>query len=272
MKRIGLQEFCESTQSHLFAAVFASVTGSMISPGRASANEICFEGETYQLGESRVFMGRDQDDPYLNFGGVPFDEYLGVSDQSGALDFAATDLKVEDWFSENAMATWGSEDTAQAFAIFLAAEYPSQYNFKKIPCSHDGGDGGQLNWWTPNGLDAVAGLTKNYRGESYVTSVKGDECTPELDVPPIDTQKSEYTIQELAEGKVEPRFEGGTLSFAEGNTSTDKDFEVEKYDINAIDNAGKSFELSGVLSGPGGMIYKGEGVTYAPFWQGCLNR
>ena len=58
----------------LFAAAFASVAGSMVSAGRASANEICFEGSTYQLGQSRVFMGREDDDPYAGLG-ASYDEY-----------------------------------------------------------------------------------------------------------------------------------------------------------------------------------------------------
>ena len=40
-----------------------------------------------------------------------------------------------------------------------------------------GGSAGQLNWWAPNGMGAVAGLTKNYKGDNYVTSTSLGICT-----------------------------------------------------------------------------------------------
>ena len=113
-------------------------------------------------------MGREDDDPYAGLG-ASYDEYLGVSGDDGALDAAATDLAINEWFSSNAAAFWGKEDIAQRFAVALAGEYPSQYNFKKIAYSHDGDYAGQLNWWTPNGQGAVRGSTKNYNGDTYVT-------------------------------------------------------------------------------------------------------
>jgi autotransporter-associated beta strand protein len=59
-----------------------------------------------------------------------------------------------------------------------------------------------------------------------------------------------------------PVFEGGTLSF-EGFTGTeyDENFYVNDFAGNTIDNAGKEPVFIGVLSGPGGMTFKGEGIT-----------
>jgi autotransporter-associated beta strand protein len=237
----------------LFAAAFASTAGSIISPGRASVNEICFEGETYQLGESRVFMGREQDDPYAGYGGVPFNPYLGVSGNDGALDAAATDLAINEWFSSNAAASWGKEDIAQRFAVALAGEYPSKYNFKKIAYSHDAGSAGRLNWWDPNGQGAVSGFTENYKGDTYVTSISLGICT-------IGGPGEERLLKSVEDGHVLPIFTGGTL-LVDRNGETNQNFEVQDVDGNTIDNAGHSLHFSGNFEGDGGLRFKGGGET-----------
>ncbi|MCB4400692.1 autotransporter-associated beta strand repeat-containing protein, partial [Synechococcus sp. MU1625] len=62
--------------------------------------------------------------------------------------------------------------------------------------------------------------------------------------------------------KTYPYFEGGTLSF-EGfdGGKYDSDFYLGDFADNTIDNAGINPELTGILSGPGGMIFKGQGTT-----------
>ena len=77
----------------------------------------------------------------------------------------------------------------------------------------------------------------------------------------IDTRQASYSSSQVAKFYVDPTFEGGTLKFDSDDLSLDQDFEVKDYKTNAIDNAGNSVELTGVLSGPGGIIYKGAGTT-----------
>ena len=76
-------------------------------------------------------------------------------------------------------------------------------------------------------------------------------------IPSIDKQKDNYTSQELQKGEVEPRFEGGTLSFESKPTSLEDDFEVSN--LNGIINSEwKYVELKGEFVGSGGLTFKGS--------------
>ena len=112
-----------------------------------------------------------------------------------------------------------------------------------------------------NGVTVKLPERKDGSGETTVYrygAIAAGENVTEESVALIGLKGVVRTAGQIQSGDVRPVFVGGELQ-AKGKLADD--FLLLNFDSNTINNAGQSVELSGVLSGPGGMIYKGKGVT-----------
>ena len=105
-----------------------------------------------------------------------------------------------------------------------------------------------------SGLDSF-GKPVTYR-HATISAIGIDQTRESVDL--IGPKGVVRTADQIQSGEVRPEFVGGELQ-AEGEL--EDNFLLINFDSNTINNAGQSVEVSGVLSGPGGMTYKGEGVT-----------
>lgn len=154
-----------------------------------------------------------------------------------------------------------------AMVLLLAAAQPSLAQLASTALPTDLGSGGGVGTADlPGDLGSGGGVgTADLPGTSTHVGGVGTQEIPEDEIEPITPLPEQIgpegvvrTTAEIQAGEVSPEFVGGELQ-AKGKLVDD--FLLLDFDSNAINNVGKDVGFSGIFSGPGGMIYKGKGVT-----------